>query len=68
MVSHEHHELCIVFKTCSLGQLWNKISTSLRSSSTLFQNIDWEFLDAPIDGVVQKPLANLLAAAGVCNL
>jgi len=48
-VSHEHDELCIVSKICSLAKLWNKISTSLGSSKRLFQSIDWEFLDAPVD-------------------
>ena len=57
MVSHEHHELYIVFKICNLA-------TSLRSSNNLFQNIDWEFSDAPLDGVVwSKIIANLLTTA-----
>ena len=47
-----------------LAQLWNKISTSLYSNNNLFQNIDWEFLDVPLDGVVsRKTIANSLAAA-----
>jgi len=29
-----------------------KIKSPLRNIDTLLQNIDWEFLDAPLDGVV----------------
>jgi len=50
-----------------LAQLRNKISTSLRSNNGLFQNIDWEFLDVPLDDVVwqKKAIANLLATASL---
>ena len=45
-----------------------KISTSLCSSSSLFQNINWEFLDEPLDGVVwRRIIVNLLDTIGVCN-
>jgi len=51
-VSHKYHEVFIVSKICSLGHLCNTISTSLRSGNSSFHNIDLEFVDAPIDGVV----------------
>jgi len=52
-VSQEQYELCIVWQSCSLAQPRPiKICTSLCNSNGLFQNVDWEFLDAPLDGVV----------------
>ena len=55
------------FLICSLASRPSlKISLRLRSSNSLFQNIDWELLDAPLDGVVRrKTIANSLATASL---
>jgi len=49
------------FPKSSLDQLSNKIFTSLCSSNGLFQRINWDFLDAPRDGVVWKKRTKLIS-------